>query len=48
VRLEFDPVKSCVVEEKHGVSLTDRQQILDQAFLLDQKGDDPQQFRAIG
>jgi uncharacterized DUF497 family protein len=37
VRFEFDPVKSLVVEEKHGVSLMDAQQIFAQAFLLDQK-----------
>jgi uncharacterized DUF497 family protein len=48
VRLEFDPKKSREVERKHGVSLEDAQQIFDQAFLVDRRRDDPEQFRAIG
>jgi hypothetical protein len=48
VRFEFDPGKSprCRGETRrqpHG-----RAAGLDQAFLLDQKSDDPQQFRSIG
>jgi uncharacterized DUF497 family protein len=48
VRLEFDPKKSREVERKHGVSLEDAQQIFDQAYLVDRRRDEPEQFRAIG
>jgi uncharacterized DUF497 family protein len=36
------------VKQKHGVSLKEAQEIFDRAYLVDQKSDDPQQFRAIG
>ena len=36
------------MERKHGVSLQEAQEIFDQAYLVDQKNDDPEQFRAIG
>lgn len=45
---KFDPAKSLVVQLKHGISLSDAQQIFDQTYLVDQKNDDRQQFRAIG
>jgi len=48
MRFEFDRAKSRVVKRKHGVSLKEAQQIFDQAYLVDQKNDDPKQFRAIG
>jgi uncharacterized DUF497 family protein len=48
VRLEFDRAKSQEVKRKHGVSLKEAQEIFDQVYLLDQKNDDPEQFRAIG
>jgi uncharacterized DUF497 family protein len=48
VRFKFDPSKSRAVKQKHGVSLTEAQEIFDQAYLVDRKSDDPQQFRAIG
>ena len=48
MRFEFDPLKSRAVKQKHGVSLREVQQIFDQAYIVDQKCDDPQQFRAIG
>jgi uncharacterized DUF497 family protein len=48
VRFKFDPSKSRAVKEKHGVSLKEAQEIFDQAYLVDRKSDDPQQFRAIG
>ena len=41
-------MKSLAVKRKHGVSLKEAQQIFDQTYLVDQKNDDPQQFRAIG
>lgn len=47
-RLEFDESKSRTVKQKHGVSLREAQEIFDQVYLVDQKNDDPEQFRAIG
>jgi uncharacterized DUF497 family protein len=41
-------LKNRLVKQKHGVSLREAQQIFDQAYIVDQKSDDPQQFRAIG
>jgi uncharacterized DUF497 family protein len=37
-----------LVKQKHGVSLSEAQEIFDQVYLVDQKNDDPKQFRAIG
>jgi uncharacterized DUF497 family protein len=41
-------VESREVKEKHGVSLGEAREIFDQAYLVDQKNDDPEQFRTIG
>jgi uncharacterized DUF497 family protein len=48
MRFEFDRSKSQAVKRKHSVSLTEAREIFDQAYLVDQKNDDPEQFRAIG
>ena len=48
MRFEFDLEKSRDVKRKHGVSLKEAQEIFDQAYLVDQKNEDPEQFRAIG
>jgi uncharacterized DUF497 family protein len=48
VRCRFDREKSRDVKRKHGVSLQEAQEIFDQAYLVDQKSDNPEQFRAIG
>jgi uncharacterized DUF497 family protein len=48
MRFEFDRDKSRDVKRKHGVSLVEAQNIFDQVYLVDQKSDDPEQFRAIG
>ncbi|MGD0295525.1 MAG: BrnT family toxin [Bryobacteraceae bacterium] len=48
MRLDFDPSKSREVKRKHGVSLREAQEIVDQTYLVDQKNDIPEQFRAIG
>jgi uncharacterized DUF497 family protein len=48
MRFEFDKEKSRSVKRKHGVSLKEAQDIFDQTYIVDQKNDDPQQFRAIG
>ncbi len=48
MRLEFDRRKSRIVKRKHGVSLEEAQEIFDQVYVVDQKRDDPEQFRAIG
>ena len=48
MRFEFDSSKSRAVKKKHGISPNEAQEIFDQAYLVDQKNDDPQQFRAIG
>jgi len=48
MRVEFDPAKSRLVKQKHGVGLDEATDIFDQAYIVDQKNDDPRQFRAIG
>ena len=48
MRFKFDRRKSEHVKRKHGVSLDEAQEIFDQVYIVDQKNDDPQQFRAIG
>jgi uncharacterized DUF497 family protein len=48
MRVDFDREKSRAVRRQHGVSLEEAQEIFDQAYLVDQKRDDPEQFRAIG
>lgn len=48
MRFVFDKSNSRAVKRKHGVSLKEAQQIFDQAYLVDQRSDDPEQFRAVG
>jgi uncharacterized DUF497 family protein len=48
MRIEFDSSKSRAVKQKHGISLQEAQDIFDQSYLVDQRSDDPEQFRAIG
>ncbi len=48
MRLQFNKAKSRTVKQKHGVSLEEAQEIFDQVYLVDQKSDEPEQFRAIG
>ena len=48
IRVYFDKRKSQKVKKKHGVSLDEAQEIFDQVYIVDQKRDDPEQFRAIG
>jgi len=48
MRFDFVREKNRDVKRKHGVSLREAQEIFDQVYLLDRKGDDPEQFRAIG
>lgn len=48
MRFKFDRAKSRNVKRKHGVSLIEAQLIFNQAYIVDQKSDDPEQLRAIG
>lgn len=48
MRFEFDKQKSRSVKRKHGVSLDEAREIFDQAYIVDRKSDDPEQYRAIG
>jgi len=48
MRFDFDTEKSRSVKRKHGVSLKEAQDLFDQVYLVDQRNDDPEQFRAIG
>ena len=48
LRFSYDRAKNRTVKRKHGVSLREAQEIFDQTYLVDQKNDDPEQFRAIG
>ena len=45
---KFDCEESREVKRKHGVSLYEAQEIFDQVYIVGQKSDNPQQFRAIG
>lgn len=48
MRFEFDQAKSRLVHRKHGPSLNEAHQIFEQTYIVDQRQDDPEQFRAIG
>ena len=48
MRIQFDASKNAEVLRKHGVSLEEAREIFDQAYIVDVKNDDPEQFRAIG
>jgi uncharacterized DUF497 family protein len=48
MRVAFDRVKNRAVKRQHGVSLEEAREIFDQAYIVDRKRDDPEQFRAIG
>lgn len=48
MRIKFDARKSLLVKQKHGVSLERAQEIFAQAYIVDRRCDDPQQYRAIG
>lgn len=48
MRCLSDRQKSQEVRRKHGVRLEDMPEIFDQAYLVDRRSDDPEQFRAIG
>lgn len=48
MRFRFDAAKSREVKSKHGLSLEEAREIFDQAYLVDRKNDNPEQFRAIG
>jgi uncharacterized DUF497 family protein len=48
MRCAFDKSKSRAVKRKHGVSLEEAREIFDQVYLVDQRKEDPEQFRAIG
>ena len=48
MRFKFDSRKSREVKRKHDVTLEEAGEIFDQVHLVDQRSDDPQQYRAIG
>ena len=48
MRFEFNRSKSRAVKRKHGLSLEEAREVFDQAYLVDRKNHDPEQFRAIG
>jgi uncharacterized DUF497 family protein len=48
MRFQFDAEKNRDVKRRHDISLEEAQEIFDQVYLVDQKNDDPQQYRAIG
>ena len=48
MRFDFERAKNRNVKQKHGVSLREAQEIFDQVYVVDQKSDNPEQFRAIG
>ena len=48
MRFDFERANRRDVKQKHGVSLKEAQEIFDQVYVVDQKSDSPEQFRAIG
>ena len=48
MRFQFDAEKNRDVKHRHDVSLEEAQEVFDQVYIVDQKNDDPQQYRAIG
>jgi uncharacterized DUF497 family protein len=48
MRFQFEAAKNLETLQKHGLSLEEAQEIFDQAYIVDQKRDDPAQYRAIG
>ena len=46
--LQLDRQKSRRVKREHGASLAEAQEIFEQTYVVDQKQNDPEQFRAIG
>ena len=48
MRFKFDREKNRETKRKHGISLEEVQEIFDQAYIVDQRNDDPEQYRAIG
>jgi uncharacterized DUF497 family protein len=48
MRLEFDGKKNREVKKKHGIGLDEVCEIFEQAYVVDRKSDDPEQYRAIG
>lgn len=48
MRCKFDLQKSRLVKKSHGISLEQAQEVFDQVHVIDQKSDDPEQYRAIG
>jgi uncharacterized DUF497 family protein len=48
MRFDFEWAKSRDVKQKHGVSLKEAQEIFDQVYVVDQKSDNPEQYRALG
>ena len=48
MRFQFDAEENQAVQRKHGVSLEEAQDLFDQAYLVDRKSDDAEQFRATG
>jgi uncharacterized DUF497 family protein len=48
MRFCFDPAKSDQVKRKHGINLEEARAIFAQAYLLDRRRADPEQYRAIG
>jgi uncharacterized DUF497 family protein len=48
MRCRYSAAKDRLVLRKHGVSLESATEIFDQTYIVDQKSDDPEQYRAIG
>ena len=48
MRCRFHPAKNKTVLARHGISLDQAAEIFDQVHIVDQKSDDPLQYRAIG
>ena len=48
MRVDYDEQENRAVAKAHGVSLADAAEIFGQAYIVDRKSDNPEQYRAIG
>ena len=48
MRVLYDRDKSRLVKSQHGISLEQAKAVFDQVYVVDQKSDNPEQYRAIG
>ena len=48
MRFKFDPQKSQKLKRERGYDLSEVQEVFESPYYLDQRSDEPEQYRAIG